>query len=454
MDKTIPRRDFLKAGAASAAAFQFLQFPLKGESAPSNKLNIAGIGLKNIGLHNLRNAQGANVIAVADVDTTKLYDRGQVFPEAHKYQDYREMFAAETDLDGVIIATPDHSHAQITMDALRRGLHVYTQKPLAHNIADTRYLTEQAGKSGLIHQMGHQGRSFESTQVLKEWLNDGVIGNVKEVHGWTTHPATPTMHKYVQEAGRPPETPPVPDELDWDLWLGPAPYRPYHPYYHPAFWRVFHDFGTGPLGDMGIHIFDPAWYALELGAPTAVEAITSHWNTEDVEIERFPRASQVRMEFAASKVNPAVTFHWYDGGFKPMRPKGLPNDAKLPRIGALIVGEEGFIIHGSHGASSPRIYPESLRKAYMPERPEPYLPRVKGNHETAWVRACQENYQPAGNFVVGGPITEIVLLGALSTQVPNQRLEWDAENMQITNHAGADALVRETPREGWKLGSV
>ncbi len=449
---SVNRRDFIKTAAAGAAAFQFAQFPLFGQDAPSNQLKIAGVGLR-MGFSNLKNLMGADVVAMADVDSSILSNAAETFPQARLYSTYMEMLDAEDDLDGLVVGTPDHTHAVITMEALRRGLHVYTQKPLTHSIYESRVLTEAAEKSGVIHQMGNQGRSAETIRVLKEWVDDGAIGNITEVHAWTDRPVGGNPWSTFPIVGRPMNEPAIPDTLNWDEWLGPAEYRPYHPIYHPQSWRGFYAFGTGALGDMGCHILDPAFYALDLGAPTAVEGASSHWQ-EDVEAETYPRASMVRYEFAARGDKPPVTINWTDGRLVPFRPKGLSNDVELPKSGAIFVGDEGVIVHGSHGAGGVRIYPDSLRKAYMPNRPEPYIPRVKGNHETDWLNGIKEGYQPSGSFSYGGPLTEFILLGVLSIRMRNQRLEWDPETLSIPNHEEANKLINPPYREGWDMGTV
>ena len=360
------------------------------------------------------------------------------------------MIATETDLDGIIIATPDHTHGVITTEALRAGLNIYCQKPLTHSIYEARHVTEMARKSGVVTQMGNQGRSTDTIRLLKEWVDAGAIGNVTEVHAWTDRPVGGDPWSTFPVVARPEEEPPVPDYFDWDMWLGPAPYRPYHPIYHPMSWRAFMDFGTGPLGDMGCHILDPSFFALELGAPSEVEAASSHWE-EAVARETYPRATRVRYKFPARGSRPPVTINWSDGKLMPFRPKGVSNDVELPTSGAILVGDEGVIVHGSHGASDLRIYPDSLRDSFMPNRPPKTISRVKGTHEGDWIRACKGGAPACSNFDYGGPLTEMVLLGMVAIQVPNQRLEWDGPNMQIPNHADANKLVTPVFRDGWKL---
>jgi predicted dehydrogenase len=422
-----------------------------GQNAPSNKLNLAGIGIGGMGKANLNNCSGENIVALCDVDPGFSAPVRNTYSNARFYQSYVEMLETEKDLDGVVIATPDHTHAVITQAAMDKNLHVYCQKPLTHTVHEARVITKAAAKNpGLQTQMGNQGRSSETIRLLKEWLDAGAIGNVTEVHAWTDRPVGGDPWSTFPLTGRPAETPPAPDQMDWDLWLGPAPYRPYHPIYHPLTWRGFYDFGTGPLGDMGCHILDPSFYALDLGAPTAVEATSTHWE-EAVSSETYPRATQVRFHFPARKGKPPVTINWSDGRLLPFRPKGVSNDVKLPGSGALLIGDEGVILHGSHGAGGLKLLPEEKMTAFLTNRPPQSIPRVKGSHEGDWIRACKDGKPACSNFSYGGALTEMVLLGVLAIRTPNQRLEWDGPSMRFTNHEAANALINPAYREGWKL---
>ncbi|MFO8027264.1 MAG: Gfo/Idh/MocA family oxidoreductase [Opitutales bacterium] len=443
------RRSFMTKAAAGAFAAQFAAPPLFGQEAPSNKLRIAGIGVGGMGRPNIRNCKGENVVALCDVDTQYAAKTVAEHPDAKFHTDYRELFEAE-ELDGVVIATPDHTHAVIAMEAMRRGLHVFCQKPLTHSIKEARVVTEFARETGVMTQMGNQGRSSASIRLLKEWVEAGVIGNVTEVRAWTDRPVGGQSYSTFTIGPRPEGTPPVPDYLDWDLWLGPAQERPYHPAYHPMQWRSYYDFGTGALGDMGCHILDPSFYALDLGSPTVLEGSTTHWK-EDVMKETFPRASMLRMEFPARGNKPPVTLNWTDGRLLPGRPKDIPNDVELPASGAILIGDEGAILHGSHGAHNIRIFPESRRRAFMENRPPKTIPRVKGTHEGDWLRAIKTGEPASSDFNYGGALTEMVLLGVLALRVPNQRLEWDSKALRFKNHEAANALVHPPYREGWAL---
>jgi hypothetical protein len=299
--------------------------------------------------------------------------------------------------------------------------------------------------------MGNQGHSSNEIRLLYEWIQDGAIGAVREVHTWSDRPVGGHPWSDFPIMARPKETPPVPDTLDWDLWLGPVRYRPYHPIYCPTKWRGWWDFGTGALGDMGCHILDPAFWALKLGAPTRVEASTTHYKPE-VASETYPRASVVRYEFPARGDMPPVKLTWYDGRLLPPRPRDLEAGRNLGTNGALLMGEKGTIMHGSHGAGGVRIIPETKMRAY--DRPPQTLPRVKdgsGGHERDWVRACKDGQPASSSFEYGGPLTEMVLLGVLAMRLKNTPLEWDAENLKVTNCDEAAQYVKPAFRTGWTL---
>ncbi len=454
MKKPLPtRRRFLAASATATFGFQFFRGHLFGAEAPSNKLNLAaiGVGAKGQGTANLKACAGENIVALCDVDADYAAPTFARYPSAKTYVDYRVMLEKQKDIDAVIIATPDHTHAVITLAALAAGKHVYCQKPLTHTVREARTITAAARRAKVQTQMGNQGHSSESIRLLKEWLAAGVIGDVREVHAWTDRPVggDPWSNFAVQAQSK--DTPPVPATLDWDLWLGPVAHRPYHPDYHPLKWRAWLDFGTGPLGDMGCHIIDPAFWALDLGAPTTVEATTTHWE-KDVSSQTFPRASIVRYKFPARGARPPVALTWYDGRLQPPMPADLEPGRKLPGSGALIIGDKGTLLHGSHGAGGLRLLPESRMKDLV--RPEKTLPRVVGSHEADWLRACKAGPgapPPCSTFEYGGALTETVLLGVLAMRLPNQRLTWDSANLQFSNNPAADALLHTPYRDGWSL---
>jgi predicted dehydrogenase len=449
--KSISRRTFIGNTTLAAFSFQYIPSHLLGKNAPSNRLNIAGIGIGGMGKGNLLACETENIVALCDVDSDYAALVFQKYPQAKKYKDYRVMLEKQKDIDAVIIATPDHTHAVITMAAIAAGKHVFCQKPLTHTIFEARKITEAARTYKVQTQMGNQGHSSEHIRLLKEWLADGVIGNVTEVHAWTDRPVGGQPWSTFAVKAMSSETPPVPETLDWDLWLGPVAYRPYHPDYHPLKWRAWLDFGTGALGDMGCHILDPAFWALDLGSPESVQATSTHWIPE-VSSQTFPRASIVRYKFPARGEKPPVKLTWYDGRLLPPIPDELEEGRKLPASGALIIGDKGKILHGSHGAGEMRIIPESKMQQYV--RPPETIRRIPEGHEGDWLRACKEgkNGIPASaNFDYGGPLTEMVLLGMLAIRMKDQKLEWDPKKLEIINNTEANELLHIPYREGWEL---
>ena len=457
MKDKLSRRNFLKtSGAAAGAAFAFNIVPssVLGANAPSNKLNIAGVGIGGMGMGNLRGCVNENIVALCDVDMSGHTSRARSkFPKAKVFRDFRVMFdKMDKDIDAVIVATPDHNHAVITMEAMRRGKHVYCQKPLTHTVYESRQIALAAKKYGIVTQMGNQGRSSDNTRMLKEWLEDGAIGDVREVYGWTDRPVGGHVWSDFAVKARSKDTPPVPDTLNWDLWLGPVKYRPYHPDYVPTKWRAWQDFGTGPLGDMGCHILDPSFWALDLGAPESVQATTTHWE-KDIMNETFPRASIVRFAFPARGKRPPVKLTWTDGRLMPPVPEFMDPRQKFPASGALLIGEKGGIMHGSHGASSMRILPEVQHREYMQNPAKEKYPRVgKGvRHEHDWLIACKGGRACCSPFEYGAALTEMALLGMCAIRMPNKLLKWDTKAVKFTNNEAANSLLHINYRPGWKL---
>ena len=318
------RRDFMTASAALAMVSPGLLRAAPSRSA-NEKLNIAGIGVGGMGGNNLNACAGENIVALCDVDAGGVA-AGTIkkYPKAKVYKDFRVMFDKQKDIDAVIIATPDHSHAVIAMAAMERGKHVYVQKPMAHSIEEARRMTESAQKNKVMTQMGNQGHSGQGVRLICEWIWDGAIGSVGEVHAWTNRP----VWSQSVEVGRPSAKPKTPASLDWDLWIGPAAMRPYHPTYHPGTWRAWCDFGTGSLGDLGCHIMDPAFWALKLKYPVSAEGCISTywkglWQKTDPKNEQFPRSTIVRYKFPARDDMPPVKLTWWAGGMMPPRPEQL-----------------------------------------------------------------------------------------------------------------------------------
>jgi len=463
----ISRRDFIGGTAAVAAAFTIVPRHVlggPGHTPPSEKLNVAGVGIGGMGKSNIldiagfeRNEEkeyvpkerpGENIVALCDVDDEFAAGVYELFPKAKKYRDFRKMLEKQKDIDAVVIATPDHTHAVIAMAAMQLGRHVYVQKPLTYSVYEARTLTKAARKYKAATQMGNQGHSGEGARLICEWIADGAIGPVREVHAWTDRPVWP------QGIDRPKDTPPVPPTLDWDLWLGPAPFRPYHPAYHPFNWRAWLDFGTGALGDMACHIMDPIFWALKLRYPTSVEASHSYdvremWKKVDNK-ETYPRASIVRYKFPARAGFPAVKLTWYDGGLLPPRPKDLEPGRKMGsgENGVIFIGDKGKLMCGAYG-DSPRIIPETKMKAY--KRPPKTIPRIEGSHEQDWVRACKGGKPACSNFDYSGPLAEAVVMGNLAVRNPGEKIEWDGQNMKVTNLPEANEYVHRQYRSGWTL---
>jgi len=438
----LSRRSFVKAGAGAIAGFTILpRFVLGGAGfkPPSEKLNIAFVGIGGQGKENLKACEGENIVALCDVDWSYA---GQVFtshPDVKKFKDYRKMLDEVKDIDAVVVATPDHTHATIAMAAIKMGKHVYVQKPLTWSIEEARKLTEAAREAKVATQMGNQGHSSEDIRVLCEMIWSGAIGKVREVYAWTDRPF------WEQGILRPKETPPVPQGLDWDNWLGPAPERPYNPVYLPFTWRGWLDFGTGALGDMGCHIIDHAYWALKLERPAAVEACVSaraikNWSKLDNK-DTYPDASIVRYEFPSRGDLPPVNLAWFDGGLKPPRPAELEKERSLSANGTIFIGDKGTIVEG-------RIIPESKMKDY--KRPAKSIPRINGSHEQNWIDACKGGPAACSNFEYAGPLTETVLLGNVAIRA-GKRIEWDGPNMKITNIPEANELLGRKYREGWTL---
>ena len=450
MTQRMTRRDFTRrsALAASAAAAVTIvpRHVLGGPRTipPSEKMNIAGIGIGGMGAGNLRNLEGETIVALCDVDPTYAAATIKRYPQAKFYVDYRQMLDKQKDIDGVMIATPDHTHAVISMAAMRSGKHVYCQKPLCHDVHEARMLAQAAKECKVATQMGIQGNSMPSHAVICEWLAAGLIGEVREVESWCSLSYYPWGHASwsSQWSERPKETPSLPGDLNWDLWIGPAAMRPYHRAYHPRTWRCWWDFGCGMMGDRGAHTLDPVVSALKLGAPTSIDA-TSCGNTGEV----HPLSAVVTFQFPARANLPPVKLTWYEGT-RPPRPAELEDGRNMPKEGgSLIKGSKGTIMCGVYG-ESPRVIPEAKMKDLS--LPSPSRPREKGTHEQNWVRACKGG-QPAGaDFAYSGPLTETCLLGNIAKRL-DTRILWDAANLKVTNLPEAEKYVRTPYRKGWSL---
>jgi len=448
-DGEISRRDFMGAAAAVAAFTVVPRHVLggTGQTPPSEKLNIAGVGIGGQGGNDINNFRDQNIVALCDVDWRHASGTFGRFPNAKKYKDFREMLDKEDkNIDGVVVGTPDHLHAIVSMAAIKRGKHVYCEKPLTHTVLEARMLADAAREHKVATQMGNQGQAGEEVRLLCETIWDGAIGQVHEVHVWTDRPLNGTNKWYwPQGIDRPKGEDPVPETLDWDLWVGPAPMRPYvNRVYNPFVWRGWWDFGTGALGDIGCHSLDPVFRALKLGYPVSVEACCTMVNNET-----YPVASRVTYEFPARGDFAPVTIHWYDGGMRPPRPQELEDGRRLDTNGALYIGDKGKMLNG-------RLLPESRQKEYG--RPPRKLERSPG-HYTEWVIACKGGKPAGSNFPDhAGLLAQVVLLGNVALRpvlkerkVFGTKLLWDAKEFKFTNMPEANQYITKEYRQGWSL---
>jgi len=442
----LSRRQFLGAGAAVAAFSVVPRHVLggTGQTPPSEKLNIAGIGVSGRGGGVLQGVESQNIVALCDVDWAHAAGTFKRYPNARQYKDFRVMLDKEAkNIDAVTVATPDHVHAVAAIAAMKLGKHVYCEKPLAHSVFEARRMAEVAREMKVATQMGNQGQASEETRLMCEFIWDGAIGPVREVHVWTDRPLNGINAVYwPQGVDRPKDTPPVPETLDWDLWLGPAPERPYHPAYLPFTWRGWWDFGTGALGDIGCHRIDPIFRALKLGHPTSVEAACTLVNNET-----YPVASMVHYKFPARGDLPPVKLTWYDGGMRPPRPEELEDGRAYGTNGILFVGDKGKMLEN-------RLIPESKMKEY--KTPPQAIPRSPGHFEE-WIRACKGGEPAGSNFDHAGLLAQVVLLGnvvlrpELKETVNRTPLYWDGVNMKFTNVTEANQYLQREYRKGWSL---
>jgi predicted dehydrogenase len=445
----LSRRSFL-AASGSVAAFMFVPgrvLGLDGETSPNNKLNIAGIGIGGQGGEDLNEMTSENIVALCDVDWNHAAHTFKKFPKAKVYKDFREMLDKEKNIDAVVVGTPDHNHAIVSMAAIKHGKHVYCEKPLTHTVYEARVLAQAAREAKVATQMGNQGMAFEGNRLINEWIWDGAIGPVREVHAWSDRPTHSGRLPlwWAQGIDRPTAIPPVPDTLDWDLWLGPAPYRPYNPAYVPFKWRGWWDFGSGGLGDMGIHNLAPVFSALKLGAPDSIQASSTAVYPDSV-----TSAALVQYQFPARGDMPPVTLHWYDGGLRPDRPTELPGNHELDaEDGVIFVGDRGKMLITGWGGQGVHLLPESLDKDY--KRPPKTLPRSKNGHYHEWIDACKTGSETRSNFSFSGPLTEAVQLGTLCIRNGGDRLIWDNVKMQFTNNPDANKYLHYEYRKGWSL---
>jgi predicted dehydrogenase len=353
------------------------------------------------------------------------------------YSDFRELLEKEKDIDAVIVGTPDHSHAVISIAAMRKGKHVYCQKPLTHSIEEARRIAEVARETKVATQVATGNQASEATRLLCEWIWAGAIGPVRQVINWSSRPFWP------QGLDRPEQEEAIPEGLDWDLWVAPRMLRPYSHVYLPFVWRGWFDFGTGAIGDMGCYSFDTIFRVLKLGPPLSVDASSTH-----PYVETFPAASIIHFNFPGRGDMPPVKLTWYDGGLKPARPEELEDTQEMgeDNEGLFFIGDNGTIMCDFSGGN-PRLIPESKMKAFQP--PPKNLPRSIG-HDREWIEACKGGAPAGAHFGFAGPVTEAFLLGNVALRA-GKKIYWDSPNMRILNASDTDQYLRDTYRPGWAL---
>ena len=482
--RKITRRKFLGAGAAATAGVaSFTIVPsyvlgakTKGgkkpaEPPPSEKINFAGIGVGGKGGSDVRGvSKGNNIVALCDVDQGRGAGSFKAFPKAKQYKDFRVMLEKEDKhIDAVTVSTPDHVHAVAALAAMQLGKHVYVQKPMCRTVYECRMLTEAAKYHKVCTQMGNQGHAGEAIRACAEWIWDGAIGDVTEVHSWSDRPIWP------QNVHRPKGSDPVPESLDWDLWLGPAPHRPFKKdVYVPFKWRGWWDFGTGAIGDMAVHNSDPAFLAMKLDYPIAAEAVSGPFTDDSP-----PMWQTITLHFAARGKMPPCKVVWWDGtkGHKeveeadkkgkkkkkrnkimnvPPRPEELEEKRNMGGNGILFVGTKGKILGGGW-AGGMRIIPETKMKEYLADRKKrgvkEIIPRAKGGHYGEFINAIKEGKPlgASGNFSYSGPFVESLLVGNLAVRA-GEKIEWDSKNLKVTNCDKANQWVRPHFRKGWDKG--
>jgi predicted dehydrogenase len=435
---SVTRRQFLGGAAATAGLLVLPRYMVGGQSTtktPSNRVNIALVGCGVRG-----GQQKGGTLVTCDVDKKT----------GAQYQDIRKMLdEKDKDIDACLIAVPDHSHAICAMEAIKRGKHVYVEKPLAHSVGEIRALAKAAQEHKVVTQLGNQGHSYDSCAQCVDWVRDGAVGKVTEVH--CGHPGGSAMNKL----GQLDEKHDIPDGLNWDLWIGPAQYRGYNPMFHPLHWRDWTFFGTGAAGDWTCHCADPAFWALDLEYPTSVEVtVEGGWDPKKHGAV-FAPSKCAKFEFPAKGDRGPVTFYWHDGSSKWPAPAAL---GRAPIEGGMVIGDKGVMTYGVWGAGGFKLFPESRNKEYLSQpgyeaaKGPPKKVARGGEHHEDWTRAIRAGKPASSDFATfGGPLTEVALLSIIGMYFPGQKLLWDGPNARFTNNDEANKLVSPPYREGWKL---
>ena len=460
MARSIPRRTFLKASVAGAIGAPTFAMGQSGLSANS-KLNIAMIGAGNIARMALTGVKGENIVAMADVDESMFLQHAKKHPEvkdARQFKDFRVMFdKMEGEIDAVCINTPDHTHFVATMEAMRRGIHVCTQKPLTHNIAEARMLRKAKAKYGVVTNMAVQGHTYDGIRQMREWVEADVLGQVREVHCWKDGPDINDFKEgkspyFAKTASMPPAGREVPEGFDWDLWLGPVQTDlPYHPVYHPKSWRGIHAFGNGLVGDWMVHIANAAVSILDLYDPVVIEAEEVTGGNDWL----VPDGNRVRWDFESRGDKDPCTLYWHNGDpetYRPAKPEGWGWGDDSPKHGTFFHGDKQ-LGYTDERSNKPRLGDREVMRALKEDGPAEVYPRIKGGPFAEWVRAIKgEGPEPGANFEFASRFTETCLLGALAVR-HGGRIEWDAAKGEVTNRPELNAFVNPPVRAGWEYGA-
>ncbi len=459
---TFSRRLFLLGSTAAIASTGCSTLKVRkttqtksGYKSPNEKLNVAGIGVGGKGFSDINNCSSENIVALCDVDWRHAGGAFRRFPNAKKYNDFRKMLDECKEIDAATISTPDHMHAIAAMRCMEQGIHVYVQKPLTHTVFEARTLRESAHKFGVATQMGNQGAATDLHRELCEMIWAGLIGQVREVHSWTDRP----IGWWPQGIPDPLPSKPVPDHLNWDVWIGPAPERAYNPGYCPFKWRGWWDFGCGALGDIACHNLSPVVKALRLEYPNQVQCI----HQKDYNSQTYPTESIIKYHFPQRGNFKELDLFWYDGKLKPELPEGVSSDLNLlsENTSTMFIGEKGLIVMKGQEDKNVLVIDGKIVEDY--EKPEPIIPRLPSilrengeqnsdlMHKRDWILSCKTGAPAGSNFDHAGPLTEWVVMGNVSLKFPNEILEWDGPNMRFTNNREANQYITKSYREGWEL---
>ncbi len=441
--KKISRRIFVKSSATAATGIIIAPHLLS--CSANRKLNIAVIGVGGRGEQNWIPCENENIVALCDVDDRMTAKGFETYPDALRFKDFRVMFdKIGKKIDAAIISTPNHTHFAATMAAMELGIHVYVEKPLTHNVWQSRILKKAARYYKVTTQMGNQGHATDGIRNVKEWYDAGILGNVTEVEAWFGGPTFQGGRYFKKPDSYPPAPDPVPEGLDWDLWLGPAKFRPFSNNYLPRLWRGWFDFGNGLLGDWGCHTLDAPFWALDLGMPKVIETVFSTPAPEGF----LQDESIVRYEFPARGNKPPVTLKWYEGGYKPEnRPEwGLD---QLPGSGMIMVGDKKSLMTEARPEGERLLVPEEEWASFSENLPEQTIPRIGTGPQLEWINAIKgDGPEPGSNFEYAADLNEMILLGALAQKL-DTRIEYNAANMKVTNQEEFDQYLKEPARPGW-----